>query len=218
MSSTEAEHLAEARAWLEKKDKKLARVIKDVGICRLEIDAMQSVYQALAQSIVYQQLTGKAAATIFGRVMTLAGKPAILAPDDILAAGEEKLRSLGCSRAKALALLDLSLKTKMGEIPDLVAMESMSDDELISHISSVRGIGRWTVEMLMIFRLGRMDVMPATDYGIRKGFALTYKLIDLPAPKEILSHSEKWKPFRSVASWYLWRSLDPVKPMPQESK
>ena len=110
-------------------------------------------------------------------------------------------------RAKALALLDLSLKTKMGEIPDLVAMESMSDEELISHISSVRGIGRWTVEMLMIFRLGRMDVMPATDYGIRKGFALTYKLIDLSASKEILLHSEKWKPFRSVASWYLWRSL-----------
>lgn len=204
----EEAHLTQAREWLEKKDRKLAQLIKQVGICRLANDNMQSAFQALAESIVYQQLAGKAAATIFSRVQALAKEPPRLAPDDILEAGEERLRQAGCSRAKALALLDLSCKSAAGEIPTVEAMHGMSDEELVEQISSVRGIGRWTVEMLLIFRLGRLDVMPATDYGIRKGFALTYRLDDLPAPREVLAHSMRWQPFRSVASWYLWRALD----------
>jgi DNA-3-methyladenine glycosylase II len=105
-----------------------------------------------------------------------------------------------------MALTDLAVKTKQGVVPTSELMENMSDDELIELLSSVRGIGKWSVEMLLIFRLGRPDVMPATDLGIRKGFAVTYKLDELPAPPEILEYSERWKPYRTVASWYLWRA------------
>jgi 3-methyladenine DNA glycosylase/8-oxoguanine DNA glycosylase len=130
----------------------------------------------------------------------------VLEPEDILPVTEDQLRAAGCSRAKATALKDLAVKTQEGLVPDLNTMHKMSDVELIERLSAVRGVGKWTVEMLLIFRLGRLDVLPATDYGIRKGFARAFKLDDLPAPRHILAHGESWKPFRSVASWYLWRA------------
>jgi len=200
--------LEEACAFLIKKDRPLARVIGKIGPCGLKTNPMQSPFEALAEAIVYQQLSGKAAATIFGRVKALFGEKIVLEPEDILLSSEEKLRSAGCSRAKALALLDLAIKTKEGLVPDLEAMHAMSDDELIERLCAVRGVGRWTVEMLLVFRLGRLDVLPSTDYGIRKGFALTYKLDQLPAPREIIAYGQRWKPFRTVASWYLWRALE----------
>lgn len=193
---------------LKKADKQLAQVIKNVGPCTLQPDDIQSPFVALAESIVYQQLSGKAAATIFGRVKTLFAESGGLTAQSVLTTSVQTLRSAGCSNAKALALIDLAEKTVSGVVPNVDQLHTMPDDEIIERLVSIRGVGKWTVEMLLIFRLGRMDVMPATDYGIRKGFALTYRLVDLPTPKEILAHSEIWKPYRTLASWYLWRSLE----------
>ncbi|HEY9772795.1 MAG TPA: DNA-3-methyladenine glycosylase 2 family protein [Planktothrix sp.] len=198
--------LEEARLHLAKKDKALARVIKQVGQCRLTVDPMQSAFDALTRAIMYQQLTGKAAATILGRVKALGRLEGVFDHDDVLFLTEEQLRAAGCSRAKALALKDLALKVKEGHVPHVDEMHAMTDEELIERLCAVRGIGKWSVEMLMMFRLGRLDILPATDYGVRKGFAITYKLDDLPTPKEILAHGELWRPYRSVASWYMWRA------------
>ena len=200
--------LEKAIKALKKADKKLALVIKHVGACTLKPDDIQSPFVALAESIVYQQLSGKAAATIFGRVKSLFDQAGGLSAKAVINTPVELLRGAGCSNAKALALIDLAEKTVSGVVPSLTQMHTMSDDELLERLVTIRGVGKWTVEMLLIFRLGRMDVMPATDYGIRKGFALTYGLPDLPAPKVIIAHSEIWKPYRTLASWYLWRALE----------
>lgn len=198
--------LKEARETLEKRDKALAKVIKQVGDCKLIVQEMQSPFEALARAIVYQQLTGKAAGTIFARVKALHGDKDVLEIEDILKSTEEDLRAAGCSRAKALALKDLAVKTVEGVVPTLEDMHEMSDDELVERLSSIRGVGRWTVEMMLMFRLGRLDVMPSTDLGVRKGLAIVDKMDELPTPKEVMARGERWKPFRSVASWYLWRA------------
>ncbi len=189
-------------------DRQLAYVIKHVGACTLKPDDMQSPFVALAESIIYQQLSGKAAATIFGRVQSLFEQSGGLTAEAVMKTPVEILRGAGCSNAKAVALIDLAEKTVSGVVPTLAQMHELSDPDLVERLVSIRGVGKWTVEMLLIFRLGRLDVMPATDYGIRKGFALTYGLIDLPAPKTIIAHAEIWKPYRTVASWYLWRALE----------
>jgi DNA-3-methyladenine glycosylase II len=130
-------------------------------------------------------------------------------PQEVLDISEEKLRSAGLSRAKAIALKDLAAKTLEGVVPATVAeLESLSDQEIIDRLTAVRGIGPWTVEMMLIFRLARPDVLPATDYGVRKGFALLHKAKDLPSPSQLLEYGERWRPYRSIASWYLWRMLD----------
>ncbi|MBI2809641.1 MAG: DNA-3-methyladenine glycosylase 2 family protein [Candidatus Melainabacteria bacterium] len=193
---------------LKKADKQLALVIKNVGPCTLKPDHIQSPFVALAESIIYQQLSGKAAATIFGRVKTLFAEAGGLTASAVINTSVQTLRGAGCSNAKAMALIDLAEKTVSGVVPTVDQLHSMPDDEIIERLVSIRGVGKWTVEMLLIFRLGRLDVMPATDYGIRKGFALTYRLADLPAPKEIIAHAEIWKPYRTLASWYLWRCLE----------
>ena len=193
---------------LAKADPKLGRVIKHVGSFTLQANEIQSPFEALAESIVYQQLSGKAAATIFGRVKAIYGEPATLKADDVGRTEIEVLRAAGCSQAKALALKDLAAKTLSGELPTLDEMSSMDDDLLVERLVTIRGVGRWTAEMLLIFKLGRMNVLPAADYGIRKGFALTYGLADLPTPKALLAHGEIWSPYRTAASWYLWRALE----------
>lgn len=203
----ERSHLFEAVQHVAAKDRRLAQVIEKVGECRLHPDEMQSPFQALAESIVYQQLTGKAAASIFARVCQLFGEEAF-EPQHILVCSEERLRSAGLSRAKSLALKDLAEKTIQGTVPTLAEMALLSDGELIERLITIRGVGLWTVEMLLIFRLGRLDVLPATDYGIRKGFAKTFRTGDLPTPKQIIRHGERWKPYRTIASWYLWRALE----------
>jgi DNA-3-methyladenine glycosylase II len=203
-----------AVAVLAKADKKLAKVIEKASPFRLEIPHLQSTFEALAESIVYQQLSGKAAASIFNRLKVLTGETAFPTPEEILALPQSALRGAGLSQAKTLAILDLAARTKAGLIPSADAMQKMSDDELVEILTAVRGIGRWTVDMILIFRLGRLDVMPATDYGVRKGFALTYKLADLPAPKELLAHAERWRPYRTIGSWYMWRANEVFKPIP----
>ena len=165
-------------------------------------------FDALAESIAYQQLSGKAAATIFGRVRALYPKRKWLDPEQLLATPDETLRAAGLSRAKTAALKDLATKTIDGTVPAGRALIRMSDDEIVTRLTAVRGIGRWTVEMLLLFDLGRPDVWPVDDYGVRKGFAKTFGRRQLPTPKQLMKFGEKWRPYRSVAAWYFWRALD----------
>jgi DNA-3-methyladenine glycosylase II len=165
-------------------------------------------FDALAESIAYQQLSGKAAATIFGRVRALYPKRKWLDPEQLLATPDETLRAAGLSRAKTAALKDLAAKTIDGTVPSGRALICMTDDEIITRLTTVRGIGRWTVEMLLLFDLGRPDVWPVDDYGVRKGFAKTFGRRKLPTPKQLMKFGEKWRPYRSVAAWYFWRALD----------
>ena len=165
-------------------------------------------FDALAESIAYQQLSGKAASTIFGRVRALYPKRKWLDPEQLLATPDETLRAAGLSRAKTAALKDLAAKTIDGTVPAGRALIRMSDDEIIMRLTAVRGIGRWTVEMLLLFDLGRPDVWPVDDYGVRKGFAKTFGRRKLPTPKQLMKFGEKWRPYRSMAAWYFWRALD----------
>ncbi len=209
-----------AIAHLSRVDRKLARIIAKTGDCRLQMEHAQSIFEALLEAIVYQQLNGKVAATILGRVKalfpqnggTMRTRRGLVAsfptPQQIADTTPELLRSAGLSQAKMLAIKDLAAKTIQGIVPTTRQAHKMSDDELIEHLTQVRGIGRWTVEMLLIFRLGRPDVLAVDDYGVRKGFAKIHKLEELPKPKELLVHGERWRPHRSVACWYLWRAAE----------
>ncbi len=197
-----------ARAALSATDAKLAAVIEAVGPCTLKTARMQSPYEALFESIVYQQLSGKAAATILGRVKTALGDGAFPTPDAVLAAPDETLRAAGLSRAKTAAVKDLAAKTRNGHVPPLARLRRMDDDAIVEHLTAIRGIGRWTVEMMLIFRLGRPDVLPVHDYGVRNGFRIAYGKRALPTPKALASFGERWRPHRTVASWYLWRAVE----------
>lgn len=188
-------------------DASLARVIDRVGPFRLQLIEASSVFDALARAIVYQQLNGKAAAAIFARLCGLFPGSAPTA-EHVLAVSEDELRGVGLSRSKLLSLRDLAAKTVSREIPTLSEIRSMDDEAIIKSLTHVRGIGRWTVEMLLIFRLGRPDVLPADDYGIRKGFALASGHAALPARKELEEYGLRWRPYRTVASWYLWRLVE----------
>lgn len=198
---------------LSRADKVLGRLISKVGPCTIELQPRRTPFQALVRAVTYQQLNVTAAATIFGRVKGLyPGKP-FPAPEDILATPDEKLRGAGLSRAKTAAIKDLAAKALAGVVPGSREIKKLSETEILERLTTVRGVGPWTVEMLLIFTLGRPDVLPVTDYGVRKGFALTYGWKDLPRPKELLEFGERWRPHRSTAAWYLWRSLDlPKKP------
>jgi DNA-3-methyladenine glycosylase II len=165
-------------------------------------------FDALAESIVYQQLSGKAAATIFGRVRALYPRRKWFSPELILATPDEKFRAAGLSGSKTAAIKDLAAKTLDGTVPTGTALDRMSDEEIITRLTTVRGIGRWTVEMMLLFDLGRLDVWPVDDYGVRKGYAKTFRKKKLPKPKELHVIGEKWRPYRSVAAWYFWRALD----------
>lgn len=202
-----AQEFQDAVPLLCKADRKLARFIERVGPCRLRPTSLGQPFQALAESIVYQQLTGKAAATILGRVVALYSPLQFPRPQDVLETTDEALRAAGLSGAKTAALKDLAAKALDGTVPSLAQLRRLSDDEIVERLSSIRGIGRWTVEMMLIFRLGRKDVLPATDYGVRKGFAKVYGG-ELPSPKALLEYGERWRPHRTVASWYLWRVLE----------
>jgi len=165
-------------------------------------------FDALAESIAYQQLSGKAAATIWGRVRALYPKKKYLDPKLVLATPDRKLRAAGLSRSKVAALKDLAVKTIDGTVPTARALAKMTDEEIIERLVSVRGIGRWTVEMLLLFDLGRPDVWPAADYGVQKGLAKTFGKRKLPTPKQMIKLGKKFQPYRSVAAWYFWRALD----------
>ena len=221
---------AAAVAALSAADPHLGRLIGRAGAFTLKLASTQSPFEALVQSIIYQQLHGKAAAAIHHRLLTsfpaLAG--AHPSPEHLLECPNEQLRAAGLSHNKALALRDLAAKTIDGTVPTLARIRRMSDEAIVKHLTQVRGVGAWTVHMMLIFRLGRPDVLPTNDYGVRKGFALTFldleptaKVVpaDLPSPALMVQRAERWQPWRSVASWYLWRACDlaTVRRAPAES-
>jgi methylated-DNA-[protein]-cysteine S-methyltransferase len=190
-------------------DAALARIIEAVGPVDIQLKKTRSLFGALAEAIVYQQLSGKAAATIYSRVCALFPRAKDgPSPRQILSASDAQLRSAGLSRAKAAALRDLARHAEAGEIPSMSAARRMADDEIVERLTRVRGIGRWTAEMLLIFRLGRADVLPVHDYGVRKGFAVTYGKRKLPTPRALEQYGARWRPYRTAASWYLWRAVD----------
>jgi DNA-3-methyladenine glycosylase II len=199
---------ADALAHLRDVDPKLAAVIDAVGPCTLKPARMQSPYEALLESIVYQQLTGKAAATILGRVKASIGGGGFPSPEAVLAAPDDALRAAGLSRAKTAAIKDLAAKQRDGHVPPLARLRRMDDDAIVEHLTAIRGIGRWTVEMMLIFRLGRPDVLPVHDYGVRNGFRIIYGKRALPTPVQLARHAERWRPHRTIASWYLWRAVE----------
>jgi 3-methyladenine DNA glycosylase/8-oxoguanine DNA glycosylase len=198
-----------AVAHLRECDPMLARLIDEVGPFGMRLDPTPSLFVALAEAIVYQQLTAKAAATIFARVRglfprTRHGPTA----EQILRVSDERLRAAGLSRPKLLALRDLARRTVEGELPTIAEIGRMADEEAIERLVAVRGIGRWTVQMLLMFRLGRPDVLPVGDYGIRKGFKVAFGRPELPSPREVEEHGVRWGPYRTAASWYLWRAAE----------
>jgi 3-methyladenine DNA glycosylase/8-oxoguanine DNA glycosylase len=197
----------EAIRHLTSTDKILGRLIKRVGPCGLK-PKRRSPYEALVQAVVYQQLNGTAAATILARVKALYPGRRLPAPADLLASEDQHLRGAGLSRAKTAALKDIAAKTVQGVVPTSRAIARMTEAEIIERLTTVRGVGPWTIDMLLMFTLGRPDVLPITDYGVRQGFARTYRLEELPRPEEILEYGERWRPHRSTAAWYLWRALE----------
>ena len=215
-----------AVAELAARDPKLGRLMARTGPFTLTLDAAQSPFEALLHSIIYQQIHGKAAAAIHARLLdsfadaiALDGRPLGThpSPQHLLDCPNEQLRQAGLSHNKALAVRDLAAKTVDGTVPTLARIRRMSDQEIIDHLVQVRGIGRWTVEMFLMFRLGRPDVLPTSDYGVRKGFALTFQGLkptakvtpaDLPKAEVMERRAKRWHPWCSVASWYMWRACD----------
>lgn len=196
---------------LRARDRALGRLMDSVGPFTMQIRRAPSLFLALAEAIVYQQLTGRAAATIFGRVCALfpqAGAEAGPTPERLLRMSDARLRGAGLSRAKLLALRDLARRAADGSLPTLAEVQAMDDEAIVARLTEVRGIGRWTVEMLLMFRLGRPDVLPADDYGIRKGFAATFARRGEAQREEVRERGARWAPFRTVASWYLWRAAE----------
>jgi len=191
---------------LKRVDPVLARVIEIVGPCRLESRREGTHFQALVRSIVYQQLSGKAAATILKRFNALYPEN-IPTPEAVLATGDADLRAAGLSRQKIGYMRDLASKVASGDLP-LDAVESMDDDDLIAHLVQVKGIGRWTAQMFLMFRLDRRDVLPELDLGIQNAIKRAYRKRKRPTPKDVRKIGAKWSPHSSVASWYLWRSLE----------
>jgi DNA-3-methyladenine glycosylase II len=189
-------------------DPRLGELMERAGEFSMRPQPTQSLFAALARSIVYQQLSGKAAETILGRVIRTAGRRPFPTPRDLLEISPERLRQAGLSAAKTAALKDLAGRTLEGSIPSLARVRTMDDEEIIESLTAVRGIGRWTVEMLLIFRLGRPDVLPVTDLGVRKGFGRWFRRGKLPEPQAMIRRAERWRPYRSIASWYLWRALE----------
>ncbi|PKM14528.1 MAG: DNA-3-methyladenine glycosylase [Gammaproteobacteria bacterium HGW-Gammaproteobacteria-2] len=203
--------LTAAQAHLAKRDRKLGAWIKRIG--PIEPDGWHKPFEtvdSLARSILYQQLSGKAAATIVGRVeVALASRR--LNADALLSVDETTLRGCGVSGNKVLALRDLATRASAGEVPSARRLTGMDDEAIIEALTAVRGIGRWTVEMLLMFRLGRPDILPVDDLGVRKGAQIVDQLDAMPAPKMLAARGEAWGPYRTLAGLYLWRIVDSAK-------
>jgi 3-methyladenine DNA glycosylase/8-oxoguanine DNA glycosylase len=200
--------LEEATNCLAQRDECLKRLIEQTLPFQIDVDNAQSPYEALLESIAYQSISGKAAATIFGRVKALSATGRGPTPQEMLKLRKPVLRKAGLSGAKILAMKDLAQKTIDGIVPSFEEAQKLSDDELVERLVSVRGIGAWTVEMFLIFRLGRPDVLPIHDLGVKKGWSVTYGKKHMPKPKELLAFGERWRPYRTVASWYMWRAFE----------
>jgi 3-methyladenine DNA glycosylase/8-oxoguanine DNA glycosylase len=198
---------SEAVEHLKQNDKRLAKWIERIGPPDRRVNHAHTIFYALMRSIVYQQLAGGAASAILARVEALFPKGHVT-PEGLAATSDEALRGAGLSRNKMAAIRDLAAKTLDGTVPTARAMARLSDETIIERCTEVKGIGRWTVEMMLMFRLGRPDVLAVDDYGIRKGFQLIYKLPNVPTKQQMLARGEKWRPWRTVACWYMWLALE----------
>jgi len=196
-----------ATKHLSGSDPVIAELVRACRPFEAEMEAHQSPYEALLEAIAYQSISGKAAATIFGRVKALSSNGGIPTPQEMVKLRTAALRKAGLSGAKVVAMKDLAQKTIDGVVPSLAESEKLSDEELVKRLVSVRGIGAWTVEMFLIFRLGRPDVLPIHDLGVQKGWSVAYGKKHKPSPKELLAFGERWRPYRTVASWYMWRAF-----------
>ena len=195
-------------AHLSRADAVLGGLIRAVGPCRLVCETDCHPFQTLARAIAHQQLNGTAANTILRRLVDSCGVGVFPTPEQVLAASTDNLRAAGFSFAKVAALRDLAEKTLAAVVPDAATLLQLADEEIITRLTQVRGIGRWTVEMLLVFQLGRPDVLPVDDFGVRSGFQAAYGLSRLPRPQALAAWGERWKPYRTTAAWYLWRALE----------
>ncbi|HET9777368.1 MAG TPA: DNA-3-methyladenine glycosylase [Gemmatimonadaceae bacterium] len=202
-----------AVAHLKKVDPVLGKVIEKVGTYKGWPTGNGTHFDAVCRSIVFQQLSGKAAGTIHGRFVGLyGGRPPL--PDELASTPDDKLRAVGLSRQKSAYLKDLGARVASGEVP-IETLHELTDSEVIAALTQVKGIGRWTAQMFMMFRLGRPDVLPDLDLGVQKAIQRAYRLRKLPTPEKVLKIGAKWAPYRTVASWYLWRSIDTPAPVPR---
>lgn len=200
--------LSEALRHLSERDEQIKLLITETAAFRIDVEDGQSPYEVLMEAIAYQSISGKAAATIFGRIKALGENGRPPTPEKMLEIPTAKLRKAGLSGAKAAAMKDLAKKTLAGIVPTHDEALKLSDEELVQRLVSVRGIGAWTVEMFLIFRLGRPDVLPIHDLGVKKGWSVAYGKKHMPSPKELLKFGERWRPYRTVASWYMWRAFE----------
>ncbi len=200
--------MTDALRQLRRGDPVMAQLIRRAGPFVLKPDRSRSPYESLLRAVAHQQLTGKAASTILGRFCALYGGDRYPEPGQLIATPDEQLRAAGFSRAKTASLKDIAARTQDGTIPERRALSRLSDAAIIERLTEVRGVGRWTVEMFLMFTLGRPDVLPVDDYGIRNGYRLAYGKRRMPKPDVLARFGECWAPYRTTASWYLWRAVD----------
>jgi DNA-3-methyladenine glycosylase II len=198
----------DAAKHLRKVDPTMARLIRDVGLCTFEAKMERSTFEALIRAVAHQQLHGKAAESILRRFKELFPGKRFPGARDLASVSDDNLRAVGFSNAKVASLRDIAAKTLAGVVPTPRQIRDMDDEDVIRRLITLRGVGRWTVEMLLIFKFGRPDVLPVDDFGVRNGFRIAYDLDALPPPKALLVHGERWRPYRTTASWYLWRAVD----------
>lgn len=189
----------------------MRRIIRAHGPCGLTPETRRPPFESLARAIAHQQLNGTAAATILKRFIGLFPGRRFPRPEDLALINDEALRGAGFSGSKAAALRDLAAKSLDGTVPSSRIITRLDDAEIITRLTAVRGVGQWTVEMLLIFQLGRPDVLPANDFGVRSGFRHAYGLEEMPKPRDLLAFGECWRPYRTTAAWYLWRVADAAK-------
>jgi len=204
MNAAAIKHLSTA-------DPVMKKLIAAIGACKLEHEPRRSPFQSLVQAVAHQQLNGTAANTILTRFKKLFPKRQFPKPEDLAKVKDEQIRACGFSFSKIAAIRDIAAKTLDGTIPSSRQIEKLSDEEIIERLTAARGVGRWTVEMLLIFQLGRKDVLPVDDFGVRSGFRLAYKKREMPKPKDLLKFGSRWRPHGTTAAWYLWRAADAAK-------
>jgi DNA-3-methyladenine glycosylase II len=202
---------AAALKHLSAVDPVMARLIREVGACKLEPESRRSPFQSLVLAVAHQQLHATAAGNILGRFKKLFPKRRFPKPEDLVKVTDAQIRACGFSFAKIAAIRDIAKKTLDGTIPSPREIAKLTDEEIIERLTAARGVGRWTVEMLLIFQLGRKDVLPADDFGVRNGYRVAYKKCEMPKPKALLKFGQRWRPHGTTAAWYLWRAADGAK-------
>jgi DNA-3-methyladenine glycosylase II len=200
--------MSEALRHLRRVDPVMAQLIRRAGPYAVKAVRGAGAYEALVEAVAHQQLTGKAARTILGRFYALYGIDCCPEPSRLVGTPDDALRGCGFSRAKTASIKDIATRSLDGTIPPRRALARMKDEAIIERLVEARGVGRWTVEMFLMFTLGRPDVLPVDDYGVRLGYKIAYGKRTLPKPRVLAKFGERWAPFRTTASWYLWRAVD----------